>query len=83
MDKALIFFLIASAQLAALRSAAREARRRGHLFAEAYRGLRTRPLLSDYTWNHTTLWAMNSRRSVYLSAMRVSIRDRCASNCGC
>ncbi len=22
--------------------------------------MRTRPLLSDYTWNHTTLWAMNT-----------------------
>ena len=58
-EKALVFFLIASAQLAELRAAAGEAR--GEVvFAEAYRGLRTRPLLSDYTWNHTTLWAMNT-----------------------
>jgi hypothetical protein len=26
--------------------------------AAPYTGLRTVPLLSDYTWNHTTLWAM-------------------------
>jgi FAD/FMN-containing dehydrogenase len=57
--KALIFFLIASAQLAGLEDAAREAG--GEVsYAGAYLGLRTRPLLSDYTWNHTTLWAMNS-----------------------
>ena len=29
-------------------------------YSGAYLGLRTRPLLSDYTWNHTTLWAMKS-----------------------
>jgi hypothetical protein len=29
-------------------------------YAGAYLGLRTRPLLSDYTWNHTTLWAMKT-----------------------
>jgi len=27
-------------------------------FSAPYAGLRTLPLLSDYTWNHTTLWAM-------------------------
>jgi FAD/FMN-containing dehydrogenase len=57
--KALIFFLIASGQLAALEAAAREAN--GAVsYAGAYLGLRTRPLLSDYTWNHTTLWAMKT-----------------------
>jgi FAD/FMN-containing dehydrogenase len=57
--KALIFFLIASGQLAALESAARGAG--GTVsYAGAYLGLRTRPLLSDYTWNHTTLWAMKT-----------------------
>jgi FAD/FMN-containing dehydrogenase len=57
--KALIFFLIASSQLAALEDAARKAS--GEVsYSGAYLGLRTRPLLSDYTWNHTTLWAMNS-----------------------
>ena len=29
-------------------------------FAGAYEGARTLPLLSDYTWNHTTLWAMKA-----------------------
>ena len=29
-------------------------------YSGAYHGLRTRPLLSDYTWNHTTLWAMKT-----------------------
>jgi FAD/FMN-containing dehydrogenase len=57
--KALIFFLIASSQLADLRKAAADAG--GVLsFCGAYQGLRTRPLLSDYTWNHTTLWAMKT-----------------------
>ena len=27
---------------------------------EPYQGLRSMPLLSDYTWNHTTLWAMKA-----------------------
>ncbi len=29
-------------------------------FTGAYTGPRTKPLLSDYTWNHTTLWAMKA-----------------------
>jgi hypothetical protein len=29
-------------------------------YSAPYEGLRTRPLLSDYTWNHTTLWAMKA-----------------------
>jgi len=57
--KALIFFLIASAQLEELQVAARDAG--GEVtFSGVYQGLRTRPLLSDYTWNHTTLWAMKT-----------------------
>ena len=57
--KALIFFMIASSQLGALEEAAREAG--GEVsYSGAYVGLRTRPLLSDYTWNHTTLWAMKT-----------------------
>ena len=57
--KSLIFFLIASDQLAAFESAAREAG--GEVtYSGAYLGLRSRPLLSDYTWNHTTLWAMRA-----------------------
>jgi FAD/FMN-containing dehydrogenase len=56
-DKALIFFLIASAQLAELETAAHKTG--GQVtYSGKYAGLRTRPLLSDYTWNHTTLWAM-------------------------
>jgi FAD/FMN-containing dehydrogenase len=57
--KALIFFLIAAAQLADFEAAARVAG--GKItHSGAYLGLRTRPLLSDYTWNHTTLWAMKT-----------------------
>jgi FAD/FMN-containing dehydrogenase len=57
--KALIFFLIASSQLAELETAARGAG--GEVgYSGAYSGLRTIPLLSDYTWNHTTLWAMRT-----------------------
>jgi len=29
-------------------------------FTGPYEGPRTQPLLSDYTWNHTTLWAMKA-----------------------
>src|SRR5208282_4340295 len=29
-------------------------------YSGTYRGLRSAPLLSDYTWNHTTLWAMKA-----------------------
>jgi FAD/FMN-containing dehydrogenase len=57
--KALIFFMIASKQLAKLEAAAREAG--GDVsYAGPYAGLGTRPLLSDYTWNHTTLWAIRA-----------------------
>ena len=27
-------------------------------YAAPYAGLKAQPLLSDYTWNHTTLWAI-------------------------
>jgi hypothetical protein len=30
------------------------------MLAEPWPGLRSQPLLSDYTWNHTTLWAMKA-----------------------
>jgi FAD/FMN-containing dehydrogenase len=57
--KTLIFFMIASSQLAELETATRSAggtiTHRG-----VYPGLNARPLLSDYTWNHTTLWAIRS-----------------------
>ncbi len=55
--KSIIFFLIATDQLAALESAAGEASGAVGL-SGAYVGLQSRPLLSDYTWNHTTLWAI-------------------------
>jgi FAD/FMN-containing dehydrogenase len=55
--KALVFSLIASSQCADLEAAAR--RQGGDVtYSAAYLGLRARPLLSDYTWNHTTLWAI-------------------------
>jgi FAD/FMN-containing dehydrogenase len=57
--KALIFFMIARDECSALEAAARVAG--GTIsFAGDYRGLYARPLLSDYTWNHTTLWAIRS-----------------------
>ncbi len=57
--KTLIFFMIASSQLADLEAAAHRA---GGAVTHAgpYLGLNARPLLSDYTWNHTTLWAMRT-----------------------
>ncbi len=55
--KHLIFFLIAQEQLEAFEDAAKEAG--GAItYSGHYAGLNTRPLLSDYTWNHTTLWAI-------------------------
>jgi FAD/FMN-containing dehydrogenase len=57
--KCLVLFMIAKEQLAALCSAASAAG--GEVtFTGAYSGPRTQPLLSDYTWNHTTLWAMKA-----------------------
>jgi FAD/FMN-containing dehydrogenase len=57
--KALIFFMIATEQCAALEAAGREAG--GEVaYSGPYLGLRARPLLSDYTWNHTTLWAIGA-----------------------
>jgi len=58
-EKALVFFMIASRQLTELEGAARQAG--GEVsYRGAYAGLGTRPLLSDYTWNHTTLWAISA-----------------------
>ena len=55
--KHLIFFLIAQDQLSAFEL---EAWNAGGVvtYSGHYDGLGTRPLLSDYTWNHTTLWAI-------------------------
>jgi len=54
--KALVFVMIAETQLEALKDAAAGG---GEVtLGVAYAGLRTVPLLSDYTWNHTTLWAI-------------------------
>ena len=55
--KALIFFMIAAAQLDELANTAKAAGAEVTL-AAPYIGLRTVPLLSDYTWNHTKLWPM-------------------------
>jgi FAD/FMN-containing dehydrogenase len=54
-----IYFLIAEMQREALAELARPA---GGIvsYAEPYAGLKSSPLLSDYTWNHTTLWAMKA-----------------------
>jgi len=57
--KALSLIMIAESQAEALRVAAETAG--GEVtFSGAYDGPRTQPLLSDYTWNHTTLWAMKT-----------------------
>lgn len=55
--KTMVFLMIAKDQTEALRAAV-EAAGGEETFAGAYGGPRTQPLLSDYTWNHTTLWAM-------------------------
>lgn len=57
LGKHMVFMLVALDQLETLKQAANEAG--GTVtYAEAYRGLKFAPLLSDYTWNHTTLWAI-------------------------
>ncbi|HUN85631.1 MAG TPA: FAD-binding oxidoreductase [Terracidiphilus sp.] len=57
--KALALTMIAGPQVETLRGMADSA---GGVvtFEGAYEGPRTQPLLSDYTWNHTTLWAMKA-----------------------
>jgi FAD/FMN-containing dehydrogenase len=60
--KALVFFMIAATQLEALTAAAVASG--GEItLAAPFTGLRTMPLLSDYTWNHTTLWAIKQDAS--------------------
>jgi FAD/FMN-containing dehydrogenase len=54
-----VFLLIANSQAVALKTFA-EAAGGTVTFCAPYAGLRSSPLLSDYTWNHTTLWAMKS-----------------------
>jgi FAD/FMN-containing dehydrogenase len=76
--KALVFFLIATSQCADLEAAAR--RQGGDVtYSGAYLGLRARPLLSDYTWNHTTLWAIRRDEAyTYLQCAfdPVTVRDQ-------
>lgn len=57
-----IFCLIAGSQRADL---CRFAQTSGATvtYAEKYIGLKSSPLISDYTWNHTTLWAMKFNSS--------------------
>jgi len=58
-DKALALIMIESSQAGALHAAAELAG--GEVtFEGPFDGPRTQPLLSDYTWNHTTLWAMKA-----------------------
>jgi FAD/FMN-containing dehydrogenase len=66
--KALVVIMIATAQLPDLRAAAERAN--GQVtFTGPYQGPRTQPLLSDYTWNHTTLWAIKADpRWTYIQA---------------
>lgn len=55
--KHLVFFMIGAEELNELRGAAEKAT--GTVtYSGMYGGLKTIPLLSDYTWNHTTLWAI-------------------------
>jgi FAD/FMN-containing dehydrogenase len=57
--KSMALIMIATAQLESLIATAKAAG--GDVtFSGAYDGPRTQPLLSDYTWNHTTLWAMKA-----------------------
>jgi hypothetical protein len=71
--KALAIFMIAATQLDALESRAKAAG--GDVtYCGAHPSLKTVPLLSDYTWNHTTLWAIRADHSyTYL---------QCGFDCG-
>lgn len=74
-DKTLVLIMIATHQLEALSEAATAAKGEVTFFG-AYTGPRTQPLLSDYTWNHTTLWAMKADPTwTYIQAG--FSRDRC------
>jgi hypothetical protein len=56
---ALIFFMIAAPQIEAFKELA--TRSGGTVtFSGAHVSFKTSPLLSDYTWNHTTLWAIRA-----------------------
>src|SRR5580658_4638580 len=58
-NKSLALIMIETAQADALQAAVEGAG--GEVtFAGEFIGPRTQPLLSDYTWNHTTLWAMKA-----------------------
>jgi len=58
-NKSLALIMVETTQADALRAAAETAG--GEVtFAGEFIGPRTQPLLSDYTWNHTTLWAMKA-----------------------
>jgi FAD/FMN-containing dehydrogenase len=61
-NKTLVLVMIASAQAAQWQAAA-DAAGGEVTFSGSYDGPRTQPLLSDYTWNHTTLWAMKADSS--------------------
>ena len=57
--RSIVFFEIEDSQLDTLRAAA-EAAGGEVTFAQPYAEPRKGPQLSDYTWNHTTLWAIKS-----------------------
>lgn len=57
--RTMALLMIAANQLDALIASA-EAAEGEITFVGPYDGPRTQPLLSDYTWNHTTLWAMKA-----------------------
>src|SRR5271163_3898630 len=60
--KALIFFMIAATQMDAFEQSV--AQSGGTVtYSGAHASFKTSPLLSDYTWNHTTLWAMRADSS--------------------
>jgi FAD/FMN-containing dehydrogenase len=57
--KAMVLLMISAGQVDALSAAASMAGG-AETFRGRYDGPRSQPLLSDYTWNHTTLWAMKA-----------------------
>jgi hypothetical protein len=59
---ALIFLMIAAGQMEAFEQLAKHSGG-AVTFSGPFAGFKTSPLLSDYTWNHTTLWAIRADES--------------------
>lgn len=77
--KSQVFLMVAAEQTPKLTSLAQAAG--GEItFSAHFDGPRTQPLLSDYTWNHTTLWAMKADPA-YTYLQCAFVPSRCLEQC--